>query len=76
MVVATMLRGGLDVPERLDDNGEILAAARMEQEAGSMRDARVLWNGGRLPAPRRERMSVTAEDVAWARRILASAGGD
>jgi hypothetical protein len=69
-----MLRGGLDVPEPLDENGQELAAARMEMEHGALKDARVLWNRDRQPAPKRERMSVTAADLAWARRILAAAG--
>lgn len=74
VVVATIVRGSLEVPEPLDENGQVLAAARADQEQSSLAHARVHWQDGHDPRkPKRERMSVTADEVAWAREILARA---
>ncbi|UWZ84636.1 DUF4031 domain-containing protein [Occallatibacter riparius] len=77
MVIASSVRGQLAVPEPLDETGQALAIARVEMEQRSQAQAHALWNdrpGGDPTLPMRDRMRVTPDEVAWARRILACIG--
>jgi hypothetical protein len=68
VVVGTMVRGALDPPEPLDENGQVLAAYRMQMDEAELQyGERVVWNP--KYAPKRERMSETAAAVLQQARV-------